>query len=795
MNSPILAGLNSRQLEGVTSIGQRLLVLAGAGSGKTRVLTHRIAWLISEQGVDPREIIAVTFTNKAAREMRERLHRLLEERGKHLLAGTFHSLGMRILRRDGERLGYPPDFTILDTDDQERIIKRRMARDGHDTTESRSVVQWINRQKDAGLSIGQISNMHLGDHPHWYLDLFEAYEEERQNGKLADFADLITKSLQLLQEPDVASHYHGRLKHLLVDEFQDTSEIQMRWLEDLAGPKASITAVGDDDQAIYGWRGASSANMLGFSQQNNCKVVRLEQNYRSTQTILEAANAVIKHSSKRLGKELWTDQATGAPISLFVADTDWSEVRYVAQQIENLIESAKSPCSPSDIAILYRARRQSRLVEHELRAHGIPFSVHGGRQFFDYEEIRDVIAYLRVISDSSTNVSTTRILNKPSRGIGSKAMEEIVFYAEANKMSYFDACRAIGNKMGARGQKLKGFVNLITRLRRRAVQCGLIAKPVAPPPQINEAEAMGNQVAPPLKAKRAGSLQTGDLFSADKFDASPATATQPSSQDEQESQSSDPTTSSMSLGDFIAEVIEQTGLKEHHGKGADGRAQSRLENLEELIVAGNNAHQLDGDLGEQVGSPLTEFLADSALSQEGENGDSAQQVNLMTMHAAKGLEFPIVFAIGMEEDTFPHKESIRMGTVDEERRLCYVTLTRAMQRLFLSMANHRSSSYGGQMGTRPSRFLQEIPEKLIEIDELSQDFSLPSQDHRGEFGAPVSGTGMAVGSRVAHHKFGCGTIVATQGKGENTTITVNFEQAGEKLLLLRLANLQKIDTA
>lgn len=719
--SPILDSLNEAQREAVTAPPGNILVLAGAGSGKTRVLTHRIAWLCQVERVSPFAILAVTFTNKAAGEMRARVERLLGMPAGGMWVGTFHGIAHRLLRTHWREAGLPQTFQILDADDQLRLIRRVLK--GLDLDEARwkpKQAQWfINESKDEGLRPQHIDDG--GDHVRRQLvRIYSAYEEACRRAGVVDFTELLLRSLELLRDDaSLLAHYRERFRHLLVDEFQDTNTLQYAWLRLLAGDRSPVFAVGDDDQSIYGWRGARIENIQHFEKDfKETQIVRLEQNYRSTGQILDAANALISNNRGRLGKRLWTAGRQGEPILLYTAFNEHDEARFVLGRIEDWLAQGYRR---SDIAILYRSNAQSRVFEENFVARGIPYRVYGGLRFFERQEIKDALAFLRLVQNRDDDASFERVVNQPPRGIGERTMIALRQRARADGSSLWKAAAALVAEGGfaARAAKaLQGFAALIERM------------------------AEG----------------TGDL----------------------------------PLHERVEHVIAASGLREHYAKEGGERGQARVENLDELVSAARGfefAPEVHGDM-----DPLSAFLAHAALeSGEGQAEAWEDCVQLMTLHSAKGLEFPLVFLAGMEEGLFPHHMSLQdPSRLEEERRLCYVGITRARERLVLSCAETRRL-HGSDNFNVPSRFLAEVPAELMEEERPRAMITRPVYV-RSEAPArqPQGGLGLHMGQRVAHGKFGEGVVLGMEGQGSHARVQVNFERHGAKWLVLQYANLQPV---
>ena len=632
--TPILALLNDAQREAVTAPGEPTLVIAGAGSGKTRVLVHRAAWLIDVEGVSPQSLLAVTFTNKAAAEMRGRIESLLKMPVNHLWIGTFHGLAHRMLRRHWREAGLPQNFQIIDSDDQLRLIKRLLK--NLEIDDSRWVpkeIQWfINAQKDEGLRPKHLDDE--GDpNRRQMIALYQSYEEVCQRGGLVDFAELLLRAHELLRDnAELLGHYRHRFAHLLVDEFQDTNAIQYAWLRLLAGDRGVPFVVGDDDQSIYRWRGARVEHIHQFQKDfPGTHVVKLEQNYRSTATILNAANAVIANNNSRLGKNLWTEGVEGEPIKVYSAYNERDEADFVIGRLRDWIAQGNVR---AECAVLYRSNAQSRVLEEGLINAAIPYRVYGGLRFFERAEIKDALAYLRLISNRDDDSSFERVVNKPTRGIGARTVEQMRAYARANACSMWRAAGAVASdEAGGRAANAIGaFITLIERLARD--------------------------------------------------------------------------TSGLDLQDQVDHVIHLSGLVDFFKKDKGEKGETRVENLLELVSA---AKGFEPDPAEEM-SPLDEFLSHAALEAgEGQADAWEDCVQLMTMHSAKGLEFPLVFMCGMEDGLFPHQRSIAdPNGLEEERRLCYVGITRAKQTLYITHAEQRRM-HGMDNFAQPSRFIARFP--------------------------------------------------------------------------------------
>ena len=714
--SSVLDDLNSAQREVVAAPAGNMLVLAGAGSGKTRVLVHRIAWLIQTGQANPYGIMAVTFTNKAAAEMRSRIEQLLQQPVGGMWVGTFHGLAHRLLRAHWQEAGLPQSFQILDSEDQYRTIRRVLrAMELDEAQYPPREVQWfINARKDDGLR-----PQHIEDHGdrtlHQMIRLYSAYQDYCMRSGLVDFAELLLRAHELFRDQqNVLAHYRQRFRHMLVDEFQDTNTLQYAWLRLLAGTSGYVFAVGDDDQSIYSWRGARMENMQNFQKDfSETRLFRLEQNYRSTANILKAANALITNNSARLGKELWTDCNAGDRINLYTAYNEQDEARFVVDRINSWHDTHGKY---SDNAILYRVSAQSRVLEEALMQANIPYRVYGGMRFYERAEIKDALAYLRLSVFTDDDASFERIINTPVRGIGQRTVEEIRSVAKKNNSSLWQAAQCLlqDKLLNARAlNALEGFLLLIQKIHQ--------------------------------------------------------------------------TIRDLPLDEMLDSVIKHSGLIEHFRKEKGERGLARIENLEELITAAGE-FEMPEDENETL-DPLQAFLAHAAL-ESGEMQASAYSdcVHMMTLHSAKGLEFPNVFLVGMEEGLFPHQRSSDdLVQLEEERRLCYVGITRAQHTLTLAHTQHRRL-HGSDYYPQPSRFIRELPEDVITGIRLGNEalpqFLFVAQKDREEQ------SGFSLGQRVLHAKFGEGVILNLEGSGDNTRIQVNFEGAGSKWLVAAYANLQ-----
>ena len=714
----LLDGLNERQREAVTAPPGHLLVLAGAGSGKTRVLVHRIAWLAMVEQVSVYSILAVTFTNKAAGEMRGRTERMLGTSVAGMWVGTFHGLAHRLLRQHWREAGLPQTFQILDAEDQRRVIKRvlRGLELDEDRWPARQMQGFINARKEEGLRPGGIEDR--GDATHRQMvRVYAAYESACVRGGLVDFPELLLRAYELLSgNADLLAHYRQRFRHILVDEFQDTNYLQYAWLRLLAGTSARVTAVGDDDQSIYSWRGARVENLQSFTRDfPEVRVVRLEQNYRSTATILGAANHLIAHNEGRLGKELWTDGRQGEPLRLYTAFDEQDEAAFVVGRIRAHVEGGGSR---SEVAVLYRSNAQSRVIEEALINAGMPYRVYGGLRFFERAEVKDALAYLRLIRNPHDDASFERVVNLPPRGIGTRTLDQIRAVARTRELSLWDSAMWLaaetGDGLSARAARaLRGFLEL---MRSLAAELGELA-----------------------------------------------------------------------LGEQVDRIIDKSGLLAHYREEKGERGETRVENLRELVNAARGFVTDD----EQMPA-LDAFLSHASLEAGEAQGDAWQDcVQLMTLHSAKGLEFPVVFLTGLEEGLFPHQRALdEPGALEEERRLCYVGMTRAMSRLYLTHCEKRRL-YGRESYPMASRFLGEIPVEMVEQVRPRVQVGRPALARAGTFNVPMPAQ-LALGQGVRHPKFGEGVVLAVEGQGASARVQVRFAAAGSKWLVLSYANLQPL---
>ncbi|HEX7416583.1 MAG TPA: DNA helicase II [Steroidobacteraceae bacterium] len=720
--SPILNPLNDAQRAAVTAPIGPVLVLAGAGSGKTRVLTHRIAWLIQAEGASPYSVLAVTFTNKAAGEMRARIESLLGMPGSAMWVGTFHGIAHRLLRIHWQEAGLVQSFQILDGEDQLRLIKKLIKAQNLDETRwvPREVQWFINNNKDEGLRPAVLKD---GNDPtrRQLIKLYGDYERTCTQNGVVDFAELLLRAFELWRDnPGVLEHYRRRFRHVLVDEFQDTNAIQYGWLKLLAGTEGAPFVVGDDDQSIYRWRGARVENLHQFRRDYpKALLFRLEQNYRSSGSILAAANALIAHNSGRLGKNLWTSGERGSLVHLYAAFNERDEADFILQRIR---EWVKNGGQRREIAILYRSNAQSRVFEEVFLSARVPYRVYGGLRFFERAEVKDALAYLRIIANRRDDASFERIVNLPTRGIGAKSLDQLRSAARGTGTSLWEAAGAsFGETLGPKSSSaVQGFLQLIERLAR---------------------EIAG-----------------------------------------------------LPLHEQVDHVLQASGLIEHYKKEKAERGEARVENLLELVSAarGFEPEEVGTAADGQALPPLESFLAHAVLeSGEGQADAWEDCIQMMTLHSAKGLEFPLVFLCGMEDGLFPHQRSLNdIDGLEEERRLCYVGMTRAMRELYLTYAEQRRlhgiDSYG-----QASRFIQEVPEELLE--EVRPRLQVARSVAAGRFSKSVeepAAPGMRLGARVRHGKFGEGVILNVEGNGPHARVEVNFESQGRKWLMLAYANLE-----
>ncbi|ENM5774449.1 DNA helicase II [Vibrio mimicus] len=719
--SLLLDGLNDKQREAVAAPLENLLILAGAGSGKTRVLVHRIAWLMSVEEASPFSVMAVTFTNKAAAEMRGRIEELMHGTASGMWCGTFHGICHRILRAHYLDAKLLEDFQIIDSDDQQRLLKRLIKAHNLDDKQwpARQVAWWINNQKDEGLRPAHINA--FDPVTQTYLKLYTAYQEACDRAGLVDFAEILLRALELLRgNQHIREHYQARFKHILVDEFQDTNAIQYAWLRMMAGAQSNVMIVGDDDQSIYGWRGARVENIEKFTREfPSVNTIRLEQNYRSTKTILEASNTLIANNSERMGKQLWTEGLVGEPISVYSAYNELDEARFVVSKIKGWQEQGGTL---TDCAILYRNNAQSRVLEEALLQASLAYRIYGGMRFFERQEIKDALSYLRLIANRNDDTAFERVINTPPRGLGDKTLDTIRFAARDRGCTLWDASIGLLNDQVLTGRAagaLSRFVELINALEEEGID--------------------------------------------------------------------------MPLHVLTDHAVKTSGLFEMYQQEKGEKSKARIENLEELVTA---TRQFEKPEEAQDMTMLTAFLTHAALEAgEGQADEHDDAVQLMTLHSAKGLEFPLVFMVGVEEGMFPSQMSAEeAGRLEEERRLCYVGMTRAMQKLYITYAEMRRL-YGQDKYHKPSRFIRELPEGCLDEVRMKAQVSRPTST--GRFSQTVvkesfNETGFSLGSRVRHPKFGEGTIINFEGSGPQSRVQVAFNGEGIKWLVTAYARLEKV---
>ncbi|VAW47456.1 ATP-dependent DNA helicase UvrD/PcrA [hydrothermal vent metagenome] len=724
----ILKNLNENQTEAVTTDAQHALVLAGAGSGKTRVLVHRIAWLISAEFVSPYSVLALTFTNKAAAEMRNRIAFMLKREIRDMWIGTFHGIALKLLQINTEAAGLPKNFQILDSDDQYRLIRRCLNDLELDEKQwpPRTVQGFINDMKNEGLRAHEVDD--YGDFNNQTLiKVFGHYDDHCQRAGLVDFSEMLLRAHELLLNDEVVlKKYRQRFSHILVDEFQDTNAIQSAFIQLLAGKDNKVLVVGDDDQSIYAWRGAKVEHILDFqSLYPNTAMYKLEQNYRSTQNILDAANGVISNNKNRLGKNLWSAQERGDLLGVYGSHSEFDEAFFVGETIENLLAETTNTdaINANDVAILYRSNAQSRLLEEVLLKRSIPYQIYGGLRFFERLEIKDVLAYSRLVNNRHDDIGFERVINTPTRGMGLKTINLIRNYAQMDQSSLWESGQKLvkeGKLSNRAATALTAFVSMIDDL------------------EINNKD--------------------------------------------------------QNLAQLFSDIIERTALKDHYLKEPPEKAQTRLENLDELINAAEMFEVSDENLALGL-TPLSSFLAQVSL----DAGDSTKvdepHVQLMTLHSAKGLEFPVVFIVGMEQGLFPHQNSMEdFNKLQEERRLAYVGITRAEQKLFLSYATSRRMR-GKINACQPSQFLREIPKELVKqlrgnihptTYSAHQSTNTPYQSQR----QTANDSPYQLGQSVRHKSLGDGVITDMSGKGDYLQVLVQFNDIGPKVLAVKFAKLE-----
>ena len=718
--SYILDDLNSPQREAVSDESKHSLILAGAGSGKTRVITHKVAWLCKVHNLNPMSLLTVTFTNKAAKEMRGRIENILGEQLNQMWCGTFHSLFHRMLRRHSEEAGLNKSFSILDSEDQNRVIKRVIkSLDLDDATWQPSQAQWfINNQKEEARRKPKIkSNASFIEEK--MVDIMNEYQNVCDQEGLVDFSEILLRSYELLtNNKEILEYYQNRFEHILVDEFQDTNEIQYLLLKKLLGKNSFMTVVGDDDQSIYSWRGSKSSNIKRFQKDfKGVKTIKLEQNYRSTKNILSSANAVISNNPERLGKKLWSENKEGEPLKIYRSFNERDEASFIVDIIKNWTDEGRSL---SDVAILYRSNAQSRVLEDSILRAELPYRIYGGVRFYERMEIKNALAYAKLLLDSNNDAAFERIVNVPSRGIGAKTTDNVRQYARAESTSLWDAAKLISQ--GDEKKSSKAITSFIEKI------------------ELLKTEIEGKN-----------------------------------------------------LGEIFEQILESTNLKEFHAKEPGEKGRSRKENLEELISAASGFYPVGEDADDERNE--LELFLDQASLDAGENQAKADEdaIQMMTLHSAKGLEFPLVFISGCEEGLFPHKRSLEdPRQLAEERRLCYVGITRAMERLYLTHAEVRNM-YGMESFSPISRFIKEIPDEFkYEIRMSSEKPKTSGFVPKIVGGTEFNGEDFSLGDLVSHDVFGEGIILNYEGEGANARVEVNFSKEGIKWLVLSFAKLKKV---
>ena len=720
----VLSGLNPAQKQAVETIDGPLLIVAGPGSGKTRVITHRVAYLIKVCGINPHRVMAVTFTNKAAREMAERLEKLLGQTAGDLTLGTFHAICARILRQEGKAIELDSRFVIYDEEDQLSLIKQSLQELDLDPKQyaPRAIQSAIKYAKSRLLTPADYAEQTSNYFETVVQRVYERYQQSLTRSHGVDFDDLLMKTVQLFNDhPKVLAKYQSRYLHILVDEFQDTNITQYMLIKQLAGKYRNVCVVGDPDQSIYSWRFADLRNILSFEKDYpDAKVVFLEQNYRSTKTILDVASSIISVNSRRKPKRLWTENEAGIPISVIEAYTEDEEAQLVISEIERLV--SENITSAGGCAVMYRVNAQSRALEEAFMRYGVPYKLVGGTRFYQRREIKDVIAYLRLIHNPNDNISLARIINVPGRGIGQRTLAELSGWAKNQGMPLYSALKMVAEKKGPpltprANYALTSFLNLIDELIEKSHE--------------------------------------------------------------------------LSLTGLLDAVLEGTGYKEHILNEEDG--EERWENIQELYTVARDYNGLSPD--EALATFLEKVSLVSDIDELDEKGDAT---TLITLHQAKGLEFPVVFIVGMEEGLLPHRRSLEdPDELEEERRLCYVGVTRAQQRVYL-LHTYRRSLFGGNSATRRSRFLEDIPPQLITRkglweEEKEEEFTPVTALYSKPAPRPLSTLKLEVGDRVHHKIFGDGVVINCSPNKDDQEITVAFTTAGVKRLLLSLAPLEKIE--
>ena len=720
--SKIFNNLNEAQRKAVSSDNPCLLVLAGAGSGKTRVIAHRVAWLIEILGVNPQSILTVTFTNKAAKEMRGRIEEIVDSNLGNFWCGTFHGISHRLLRRHWEEANLRKDFSILDSEDQYRVIKRvcRSMEIDTDRWPPRQVQWFINKQKDEARKPSEV-NTNEDYFNEKMTSIYLEYEEVCKRESLVDFGELLFRCFTLLKSnKKVLEHYQRHFKYILVDEFQDTNEIQYQFLKILKGNTGQISAVGDDDQSVYGWRGAKSENLTRFSKEfSGSETIKLEQNYRSSQVILDAANTVIRNNPTRMGKELWTDEKEGEPISIYTAFNEEDEAKYVVSSIQSWISGGGSL---DETAILYRSNAQSRVLEGAILREGLPYRIYGGLRFYERAEIKNAMAYLRLASGNEDDAAFERAINTPPRGIGAKTMDLVRHQSKISDSSLWFSSEQLIDSSGFTPKALGAVQSFLLAIKKLQQE-----------------------------------------------------------------------TKELSLRNLVDHVIQMSGLIEFHKKEPGEKGRTRVDNLEELVSAAGEFEMSPGANEEDV-SILRQFIDHAALDAgETQASEDESAIQLMTLHSSKGLEFPLVFITGFEEGLFPHQRSIEeAGQLEEERRLCYVGITRSMKKLHFVHAETRNL-YGSETFNPPSRFLKEIPSHLTVEVRTGGNIPRKSKTTPSLVQGQVPETDFSLGQRVTHIKFGEGIILNYEGHGANARVQVKFGSGSSKWLMLEFANLSSIN--
>jgi DNA helicase II / ATP-dependent DNA helicase PcrA len=710
----VLEQLNSSQQDAVISQHKYNLILAGAGSGKTRVLTSRISYLLQQKKTHPLSVFAVTFTNKAAKEMKDRIYAQIGGQPAVMWIGTFHSLALRILRSHWQTANLKQNFQILDSQDQTRMVKRIITdlNLNDKIFQARYATNFINDYKEEGKRAKDIKdsdNISFKE----YIKIYQRYEDSCQEAGLVDFGEILLRTLQTLKNnPDILQHYQQRFSHILVDEFQDTNKIQYNWIKQLAGEKNNVFAVGDDDQSIYGWRGAKIENILNFNKDfQGTNTTRLEQNYRSCSNILDAANALISKNTGRMGKNLWTKIGTGEKIDLFVGLNEYEEAEFVVNKIQEYQKNKDFKLE--DVAILYRTNVQSRIFEEVLIRYKIPYHIYGGLRFFEREEIKDVLAYLRLIANQNEDIAYSRIINRPARGIGKITQQQIADFAKNNSVSLFVATKKM----------LLGCNNFSTKAKNSLVKFT--------------------------------KMIDGFSILSKKID----------------------------LVDLFKDVLSESGLLDLYNQDKSEKGKTKTDNLKDFVNTGGDIFIFEEEIPEKS-EQLLSFLNHISLEQGEKNNSAEDNIQMMSLHSAKGLEFPIVFMVGMEENIFPTSRSIETHSkLEEERRLCYVGITRAKEKLHLCLADSRQL-YGKTNYNLPSRFIKEIPQKYITNKSIDINANLKEEQIEDEINLNNKTLPYTFGSRVSHPKFGEGIVTDFAGSGSHKRVQVTFSTSVKWLSML-----------